>query len=346
MQNVSKPFGGRATDSSSLMFVKTRIILTLVYVVILAGILVSSSGISRYIFSERLRARFDESSSGQEVSERPPAPSPDMRNIQEDFQSTILMVNGVLLIVAAILSYGLAGLTLRPIRSAYQRQRQFLGDASHELRTPLAILQTGLESQLRRNKDTKEEKKIKSHLEEVDRMTRLVEDLLQLSYFAERNINLPNKENIALAPLLRETSERFIELAAKNDINIDCFVDADITVLGDKQMLSQAITNVLKNAVCYNKSGGSVEVRLSQEQSQAVIEIEDTGIGMNSEDLAHVFDRFYRAEKSRSRGTGGSGLGLSITYAVIRAHRGKIDIQSVPDKGTKVVITLPISQAL
>ncbi|MEK7632509.1 MAG: HAMP domain-containing sensor histidine kinase [Patescibacteria group bacterium] len=347
MRSALKPFGGKATDSSSLMFVKTRIVLTVVYVMILAGILASSSGISRSIFSERLRARFDESTSGQEVSELMPPPGPDMRNIEQDFQSTILMVNGALLIVAAILSYGLAGLTLRPIRSAYQRQRRFLGDASHELRTPLSILQTGLESQLRRNKNTKEEKKITSHLEEVHRMTRLVEDLLQLSYFAERNINIPNKENVELAPLLRETTERFTELAAKNDINIDCFVnaDAEVTVFGDKQMLSQAIANVLKNAVCYNKSGGSVEVRLSEAQSQAIIEIDDTGIGMNPEDIAHVFDRFYRAEKSRSRGTGGSGLGLSIANAVIRAHRGKIDIQSVSDKGTKVTIMLPISRA-
>ncbi|KKU32397.1 MAG: Histidine kinase [Candidatus Uhrbacteria bacterium GW2011_GWE2_46_68] len=329
------------------MFVKTKIVLTIVYVMILAGILASSSGVSRSIFSERLRARFDESASGQEVSERLPPPGPDMHNIQEDFQSTILMVNGALLIVAAILSYGLAGLTLRPIRSAYQRQRRFLGDASHELRTPLAILQTGLESQLRRNKDTKEEKKIKSHLEEVYRMTRLVEDLLQLSYFAERNINIPNKEDVQLVPLLRETSERFIELAIKNDITIDCFIntDAGVTVLGDKQMLSQAIANVLKNAVCHNKSGGSVEIRLSKVRSQAVIEIKDTGTGMNAEDLAHVFDRFYRAEKSRFRGTGGSGLGLSIAYAVICAHCGHIDIQSVPDKGTRVVITLPVSSA-
>ena len=347
MRNVLKPFGAKATDSSSLLFVKTRIVLTIVYVAILAGILASSSGISRSIFSERLRARFDESTSGQEVTDRLPPPGPDMRNIQEDFQSTIFMVNGVLLIVAALLSYGLAGLTLRPIRSAYQRQRQFLGDASHELRTPLAILQTGLESQLRRNKDTKEEKKIKSHLEEVHRMTQLVEDLLQLSYFAERNINIQNKEKIELASLLRETAERFTELAAKNDINIDCFMNADagVTVFGDRQMLSQAIANILKNAVCYNKSGGSIEFRLSKEQSQAIIEIEDTGIGMKPEDIAHVFDRFYRAEKSRSRGTGGSGLGLSIANAVIRAHRGKIDIQSVPDKGTRVVITLPISRA-
>jgi signal transduction histidine kinase len=328
------------------MFAKTRIVLTMVYVVILAGILVSSSGISRYIFSERLRARFNASASGQEVTERPPPPGLDMRNIQEDFQNTILMVNGALLIVAGILSYGLAGLTLRPIRSAYQRQRQFLSDASHELRTPLAILQTGLENQLRRNTNAKEEKKIKSHLEEVDRMTRLVEDLLQLSYFAERNGNIPNKKNFALAPLLRETAERFTELAEKNGIAIDNFVNAnaDITVLGDKQMLSQAIANVLKNAVCYNKSGGSIKVRLSQEKSQAMIEIEDTGIGMNSEELAHVFDRFYRAEKSRSRGTGGSGLGLSIAHAALRAHRGKIEIQSTPNKGTKVIMTLPISR--
>jgi two-component system, OmpR family, sensor histidine kinase CiaH len=347
MRNVLKLFGEKGTDSSDIMFVKTRIVLTFVYVAILAGILLSSSGISRYIFSERLSKRFSESTSGQGAAEPLLPPGPDMHNIEQDFQSTILMVNGALLIVAAILSYGLAGLTLRPIRSAYQRQRQFLGDASHELRTPLAILQTGLESQLRRNTDTKEDRKIKSHLEEVHRMTRLVEDLLQLSYFAERSMNIPNKENVELASLLRETAERFTELAAKNDVSIDCFVNADteVTVLGDKQMLSRAIANVLKNAVCYNKPSGSVGVRLSEVQSQAVIEIEDTGIGMNPEDIAHVFDRFYRAEKSRSRGTGGSGLGLSIAHAVIRAHRGKIDIKSVPNKGTRVMITLPISRA-
>lgn len=325
------------------MFTKARIVLTVVYVAILASILVSSSGISRYIFSERLRTRFDEATLGQEVAGRLPPPGPDMRKIQEDFQSTILMVNGVLLIAAAILSYGLAGLTLRPIRSAYQRQRQFLGDASHELRTPLSILQTGLEGQLRRNKDTREDRVIKSHLEEVDRMTGLVEDLLQLSYFSERNINMPNKEEVALAPLLRETVERLMELAAKNGVRIDCSIDADTDaiILGDRQMLSRTVTNIIKNAICYNVPGGSVDVHLLEEPSRAIIEVEDTGVGMNAEDLAHVFDRFYRAEKSRSRGTGGSGLGLSIAYAVIRAHGGEIDIQSIPDKGTNVVITLP-----
>lgn len=344
MRNALKPFGGKATDSSSLMFIKTRVLLTIVYVAILVGILASSSGISKYIFSERLRVRFDELISGQQVAEPLPPPGLDMRNIQEDFQNTILMVNGALLIVAAVLSYGLAGLTLRPIRSAYRRQRQFLGDASHELRTPLAILQTGLESQLRRNKDTKEEKKIKSHLEEVHRMARLVEDLLKLSYFSEQSINLPKRENIELAPLLRETVERFEELAAKSNINFDLFTNDDthVAVSGDKEMLSQAIANILKNAICYNKSGGSVEVRLSEAQSRAIIEIKDTGIGMSSQDIDHIFDRFYRAEKSRSRSAGGSGLGLSIADAVIRAHRGKIDIQSIPEKGTRVIVTLPV----
>lgn len=344
MRNVLKPFGAKATDSSSLLFVKTRIILTILYVAILAGILLASSGISRSLFSERLRFRFNESFSGQEVSGRLPPPGPNMGNIQKDFQNTILLVNGMLLLVAAGLSYGLAGLTLRPIRSAYQRQRQFLSDASHELRTPLAILQTGLESQLRRNTNVKDTKKIKSHLEEVDRMTRLVEDLLQLSYFAERNNQISNKERIDLGLLLKKTTERFKELAAKNQITID-FVMAtgsNATILGDKDLLSQAITNVLKNAIYYNKPGGKIVARFSKNPTQAVIEIEDTGMGMNAEDLAHVFDRFYRAEKSRSRGTGGSGLGLSITYAVLHAHQGNIDIQSVPDKGTKVVMTLPV----
>ena len=346
MLNVLKRSGGKATDSSNRMFTKTRLALTLVYVIILAGILASSSGISRYIFTERLRTRFEGSERPNEAAGmRPPATPPDMRNIQTDFQETILLVNGLLLIFAALLSYWLAGITLRPIRASYDRQRQFLSDASHELRTPLAILQTSLENQRAKVKGSEDKVKIDSHLEEVARMSHLVDDLLKLSSGNEGGGNKIQKSDIDVVGLVQVTMDRLQSLADSYNVTMTLKKTSDkkLTILADEVSISQALANILKNAVLYNKPDGRVLVHIAREKSRAIIKIEDTGIGMSDEDQKHAFDRFYRADKSRSRQTGGSGLGLSIAQSIIQAHHGTIQIASKPAEGTTVTISLPLS---
>jgi signal transduction histidine kinase len=327
------------------MFVKTRIALTFVYVIILAIILVSSGGISRYIFSAQLESRFEGAATEDQKREHLPPPNPDMDHIREDFQNTILFVNGFLLIIAAMLSYGLAGLTLRPIKRSYEQQRRFLSDASHELRTPLAILQTGLETQLRKSTRSTEQKLLQSHLEEVERMTQLVENLLTLSNFAEGDGGLTLMESFEIKPLIEKTIDRFKPLAQKGKIQINFQYPQhdDFIICGDTTLFSHAIANIISNAIAYNSKGGSVTVNLLKIDNQAVIEITDTGIGMHEDDAIQAFDRFYRVDKSRSRGTGGSGLGLSIALAIVRAHGGNILLSSNLGEGTTVTIQLPLS---
>lgn len=343
MPNVFRPFGGKVTNSFSQMFTKTRLTLTFVYVIILAAILISSGAISRSIFIDRLAYRFETFEAQlEETTDRRPPP-PQRIYIQEDFQETIVIVNGLLLLLAGLLSYGLAGLTLRPIQLAYERQRQFLSDASHELRTPLAILKTDLENQLHRSTSDRQKDELESHLEEVDRMSHLVDDLLHLSRMTERTDALQETQRIDLVSLLELSVKRLSPLAKSHDINLTYKgTETNICVLGNQELLLQALANVIKNAIAYNKPKGTVDVSLNKEKQTAIVTIEDSGIGIKETDQAQIFNRFYRVDKSRSRNTGGSGLGLSITQSIIQAHKGSISIKSELKKGTIVTISLPI----
>jgi signal transduction histidine kinase len=212
------------------------------------------------------------------------------------------------------------------------------------LRTPLAILQTGLETQLRKSKQSADQEVIQSHLEEVERMTQLVNDLLQLSHLAEDGGKTALTAPVDISTLVQVTTDRFSQLADKHKVRLEVELpeDESVFIKGDKALLSHAIANVINNAVLYNKKNGRVSVRLFKKSAEAVIEIEDTGIGMSDEDVACAFDRFYRAEKSRARCSGGSGLGLSIVLAIVRAHNGRVKIQSTHDQGTIVRINLSL----
>jgi len=345
MQNGLKPFGERGIGLLSPLFSRARFALTAVYVLILAVILLISGGLSRSIFSGRLQQRFAiEGEQVEVVVQRRLPPTPNYRMIQSDFQDTIVLVNGILLLLAGLLSYGLAGITLRPIQEAYDKQKQFVSDASHELRTPLAILKVELENQRTQKHSTDVYAVIDSHLEEVDRMTRLVDDLLRLSKMQEMDTESLKQEEVALAPLLAKAVSRLLPLAREKSIQLafDEGADTSLVVLGDEAGLMQVFTNIIKNAIAYNANEGSVTVRLVQEKQSCVVEVCDTGLGMNKREVAHVFDRFYRTEKSRSRKTGGSGLGMAIARGTILAHGGRIEVQSKPQIGTTVRVSLPI----
>ncbi|MFH1252765.1 MAG: ATP-binding protein [Candidatus Uhrbacteria bacterium] len=344
MLNELKQSGAKVTDLFSRQFHCSRLMLTAMYVIILAVILFSSGTITRAIFSQRLDMRFDrwEIYSDGVIGRLPP---PRIDDVRDDLQEVTFFVNGLLLLVAGILSYWLAGLTLQPIQAAYNKQRQFLSDASHELRTPLAILQTDLENEMSKAQSPDERLATESHLEEVKRMGRLVNDLLILSRLDGGESPAEKNRPVDFSMITRETVDRLQSIAKKFKVTLTLIQDDNfsLSVLApSKDLLVQAITNVINNAIIYNKETGQVTVSTSVDGHTAIIKVVDTGVGITKEEAEKVFDRFYRAEKSRSRQTGGSGLGLSIVQSIINSLGGSITLTSELEKGTTVVITLPL----
>lgn len=348
MRNILKRSGAKDTDLFSYQFRRSRLILTIIYVAILAVILFSSATITRSIFSERLNERFH---SFQDYSgtrpEHMPAP-PNAEDVRGDLLQVTIIVNGLLLLVAGGLSYLLAGITLRPIQLAYNRQRQFLSDASHELRTPLAILQTDLENERATTKVSATQKAIESHLEEVARMGHLVADLLTLSRLSDGKKDGQKMLPVDLASTVKISVDRLQSVAKKHGVTLALSKDnlQEILVLSQNDdVLMEAVTNVIHNAIVYNREGGRVDVSVGIQGRSATVKVEDTGVGIAEGEIKKVFDRFYRSEKSRSRQTGGSGLGLSIVQSIMRTLDGSITIASELGKGTVALLTFPIHKA-
>lgn len=348
MRNVLKRFGVRDTASFDEYFHNSLWKLTLLYTVVLATILVISSGVIYGAFSQKLGRRYGDfriiptDRPGVAIVQTRPLSRQD---VQDELIYSLILVNGILLLVAGAASYGLARVTLRPIKDAYDRQRRFFADASHELRTPLSILKIDLENEIANpNASLIAKTNAKGYLEEVDRMSTLVTNLLTLSrVHDERTLSPTNLKILNLSSLVRGVCERLTPLAGEHAVTITMHEEKnDIMATSDEQLLSSSIENVIKNAILYNKPQGTVTVNLRQTITTIVIEIIDTGIGIAPKDFLHVFERFYRTDKSRSRATGGSGLGLPIVRSSIEKLGGKVYIKSTLEKGTTVTLELPL----
>ncbi len=261
-------------------------------------------------------------------------------------KNLIILIDIAILVVISWSSFWLAGRTLLPLQRNYELQKQFMTDASHELRTPLSIMKTDLEVELKNPKDLKKSLQIhSSNLEEVNRMSRIVDELLLISRL-ENNQEVFRFSSIELFPIIQKTVKN-IEIYAKTK-NISFSFDIikeSLNILGDANKLMQAFYNILKNAIDYSKNGGKISVSLRRIDSKAKLTISDQGIGIAKEDLPYIFDRFYRADKARSNEVIGSGLGLPITKAIINNHKGTITIQSSLGKGTEVVLIFPLTSS-
>ena len=179
---------------------------------------------------------------------------------------------------------------------------------------------------------------------EIDRLNRIVSDLLTLVNMDSGGMHL-NLTDMSLNSLLEEQVKRLLPLARENGIEINLSMKEEVRVSGDSLKLQQVIYNVIDNAIKYTPRGGEVETTLTRSGRKAVIRIADTGIGIPAEDLPHIFDRFYRVDKARSRATGGTGLGLSIVKQIVQMHGGDIRASSAEGKGTTFEIELPVQQA-
>lgn len=226
-----------------------------------------------------------------------------------------------------------------------KRSRQFAADVTHELRTPLTILRGETELALRGNRDHKQMIQIlESNLEEISRMSYLIEDLLLLSKSDLGEIPL-KKEAIDLTGLVLELHHQAQLLAASKQINVALVVpEQQVIVQADNLRLRQVLLNLLANAIKYNDNEGNVTINLTATATEAEIAIKDDGIGISDEHLMKIFERFYRIGKTLNRNDGGSGLGLAIVKWIVDAHDGQIRVSSAPGRGSCFTIILPLEK--
>jgi len=226
--------------------------------------------------------------------------------------------------------------------NAFEHINRFSADASHELRTPLTILQLELEGLAQNHRrDPALGDQIGSALEETHRMSRIVESLLTISRLDAGEVKM-DKSHLDLGELTASTASEMKLLAEEKSIGLRIHAESGIQVVGDRIRLQQVIVNLIDNSIKYTPVGGMIEVRVSREGISAVLEVSDNGLGIPAHALPHVFERFYRADKARSRASGGAGLGLSIVKAICAAHNGDIKVSSQEGRGSSFRVELPL----
>jgi heavy metal sensor kinase len=228
------------------------------------------------------------------------------------------------------------------LERSFAEVRRFTADASHELRTPLTALRTEVEVALNKPADVADQANLLgSILEECERLTRLTEQLLALAR-EDARIAQQERKPVDLAALVRGAVETMRPLAEAKSIRLRQHGADALPMHGDAARLRQVFYNLLDNAIKYTPEGGEIEVDLGRRAGEAIVVLRDTGIGIPADHLPHVFERFYRVDKGRSRAEGGTGLGLSITHSIVTAHGGRIELDSTPGRGTVCTVILPL----
>lgn len=255
-------------------------------------------------------------------------------------KANLLVFNIVVLAAGGAASYWLARRTLRPIEAALESQSRFAADASHELRTPLTAIQTENEVALRNARLTKDEavSLVKSNLEEVAKLKALSEGLLRLANGAGQDIE---HQLVAINKVVAAAIERHEKPAGDKRIRITAKV-TDAKVKGDYEALVELFSILIDNAIKY--SGRSTQVKITSRLRNKHIEVRiaDQGQGVEAQELPHIFERFYRSDRSRTRkDAGGYGLGLAIAKQIVQLHNGYITVQSSPGKGSVFTASLP-----
>ncbi|MBW3586418.1 MAG: HAMP domain-containing histidine kinase [Cyanobacteria bacterium 0813] len=273
------------------------------------------------------------------------------RSLQDfnDYLSTVKLILKLGLPTALILvgfsSWWLAGLAMKPIYASYRQIQQFTADAAHELRTPLAASQATVESGLLMPQlDEKEAREILRTVERQNRrLTQLVADLLLLARMDSQAIS--NRPQLCcLNDLVSDLVEELaaLAIASKVALTSEMRVQQQLNVVGDADRLYRLVANLIVNAIQYTPAGGKVTVILDCSHQEAIIQVQDTGIGIAAADLERIFDRFYRVNSDRSRNTGGSGLGLAIAQTIARAHGGSLSARSELGQGATFLLRLPL----
>lgn len=258
------------------------------------------------------------------------------------FQKVLVMCMFVFWLISLLVSNYLAKWNIQPIMKSWKKQQEFVENASHELRTPLTIIQTKLEKLFIHPDHTiiEESEDIALALNEVKRLGQLTESLLMLARTDSDTI-VVKKEPVNIHDLMLEVVNPFIEIAGFNDKQLSLNNETSVTVNVDKNLFKQLMVILLDNALKYTQPGDQVVVSSRLVEKKLQVEVKDTGIGIKTENLDELFERFYRDDKARSRETGGNGLGLSIAKWIVTLHDGKIKAEKNKEKGSTFTLTLP-----
>lgn len=221
-------------------------------------------------------------------------------------------------------------------------RKRLTGDISHELKTPLTNIQSHLEAMIDGIWEPTEERLL-SVKEEAERLSSLVSDMQKLNKYDESSIKL-KKDNVNISDIICFVIFQFSNLAKSKNIKIE-YEKKNINLYCDKDKITQALVNILSNAIRYSNEGSTIFIEEKLKDNKVIISIEDQGIGISEEDLKYVFERFYRADKSRTRATGGTGIGLTIVKSIVSSHGGEVKLESKLGEGSKFTIILQIGRA-
>ena len=230
---------------------------------------------------------------------------------------------------------------LARLDQSFEGMRRFVADASHELRTPISVIRGEADVALANDRSAAEYREsLAIILDESRRLSRLVDDLLNLARADAGRVRLQTQD-FYWSDLLAECCRSMQSLAAAKSIELTCRTASDMPFHGDEELLRRMTLNLLDNAIRYTPSGGRVAAELEGREDGVLLRISDTGIGIPPEAAQHVFERFFRADKARTRGNGGFGLGLAIVKWIAESHRGAVDLASSPGAGSVFTVTLP-----
>jgi signal transduction histidine kinase len=330
------------------MFHSARIKLTLWYVLIsmLVSILFSITIFSFFHRElvrneQRFQLRFDR------VQELSPGFLPQFSPPHIDFVASentiklnLIFVNGIILIISSLAGYFLAGRTLMPIQIMLEKQNQFIGDASHELRTPLTALKTAIEVNLRDKKLTLRQAKdiLQDNLNDINQLELLSNNLLSITKLQSNTPILT--EDVNVKQVIEQTIAKINPLAMQKSIQIKT-KNENVNIKADRNRITDVFTIFLDNAIKYSPPHTTIHIQTSLISNSVEITIKDQGIGIDKNDIPHIFERFYRANKARSKNIEGYGLGLSIAQEIVHLYDGTIRVESSLHKGTQFLITFP-----
>jgi two-component system sensor histidine kinase CiaH len=266
-----------------------------------------------------------------------------IHRFRNELTGKLILINFSMLIVGGFLSYYLAKRSLEPLEESIEAQSRFTSDAAHELRTPLTAMKTEIEVAIRSKKLQSKDAHdvLVSNLEEITKLELLIDSLLRLA----KNGHLPNAEDWSLVKVhevLKTATDRILPQANMRDITIKETQRVDVSIIGDKAQLIELFVVLLDNAVKYGTEKTDITINVAHNDKNITVTIRDKGIGIRPEDLPHIFERFYRADQSRSKSiTSGYGLGLSVAQAIVATHKGTIVVHSKLGEGTSFAVTLP-----
>ncbi|WP_055666714.1 sensor histidine kinase [Desnuesiella massiliensis] len=255
---------------------------------------------------------------------------------------TFLIVVLVMMIIIFFISRFFANKSIKPIKEAFDKQKQFIADASHELKTPLAVINTNADVLLSNSEDkiSTQAKWIHYIKSEVDRMTKLTNDLLYLTQMDYSEIKMIFTD-FNLSEAVENVILTMEAIIFENNISLTYDIEPNLMIHGNSEQIKQVVMILLDNALKYTNKNGTVNITLKKYHNSIILSLTNTGEGIPEDQINKIFDRFYRIDKSRARKTGGYGLGLAIAKAIVDQHGGKIYAKSILNESTTFSVELP-----